>query len=296
MSGPIDDRTGTAGIAPRPDRGVVAIGGADAIGFLARLVTCTIEGLAPGEARFGGLLGPQGKLLFDFFLVRRDDGFLVEIERARVAEFLRRLAFYRLRAAVSLDDRSDDFEVFVAWGDGADPAATVAFDDPRLAGLGRHLLVARPATVVATATLADWHRHRIGLGVPESGRDHELGDLFPHDVDMDDLGGIDFTKGCYVGQEVVSRMRHRGTARRRFVLAEAGDGGSLPPPGTEIAAADRPLGVLGSSAGARGLALVRLDRVRAAIDAGEAIAAAGVPLTLTLPGFARFGWPAAAGD
>jgi folate-binding protein YgfZ len=133
-----------------------------------------------------------------------------------------------------------------------------------------------------------YHAHRVALGVPEGGVDFTFGDTFPHDADMDQLGGVDFAKGCYIGQEVVSRMEHRGTARRRIVAATSS--GPLPPPGAAITANGKPIGQLASVAGRRGLAQIRIDRAKAAIDAGVAILAADVPLTLTLPVWARFTW------
>ena len=125
--------------------------------------------------------------------------------------------------------------------------------------------------------------------MPEGGLDFAFGDTFPHDADMDDLHGVAFDKGCFVGQEVVSRMKHRGTARRRIVPV-LGDH-DLPPPGTELMAGGRRAGTLGTSAGAAGLALVRLDRVKAALDAGDAVTAGEATLTVALPAWARFSWP-----
>jgi folate-binding protein YgfZ len=139
------------------------------------------------------------------------------------------------------------------------------------------------------ATEADYDAHRVGLGIPEGGVDFAFGDGFPHDADMDQLHGIDFKKGCYVGQEVVSRMQHRGTARRRFIIVTGA--GALPVVGTPVLAGERALGTLGSSAGSSGLALIRLDRAKEALDGGAPIAAGGVPLALTLPPWATFTWP-----
>ena len=130
----------------------------------------------------------------------------------------------------------------------------------------------------------------LGVGL-QINLDFAFGDAFPHDADMDQLSGVDFVKGCYVGQEVVSRMEHRGTARRRFVLAHAS--AALPPVGTPINAGEKNIGTLGSSTGGTGLALIRLDRAKDAMDHGVPITAGGVGLTLTLPPWAKFGWPAA---
>jgi folate-binding protein YgfZ len=134
---------------------------------------------------------------------------------------------------------------------------------------------------------ADYHAHRIALGIPEGGTDFAFGEAFPHDADMDQLGGVDFRKGCYIGQEVVSRMEHRGTSRRRIVLAA-----SLHalPSGAPITADGKPLGQVMSVAGSQGLAQIRVDRAKAAMDAGLAVLAADVPVSLTLPAWARFGW------
>ncbi len=281
------------GVVVRGDRGVIEVGGPEAARFLHGLVTATVKSLAPGAASFGALLTPQGKILFDFFLVKTDDGFLIEIARASIPDFLKRLTFYRLRAAVTLADRSADFTVAYTFGDAAVPAGGLAFADPRLPGLATHVLApAGTSSPAATASLHDWHAHRIALGVPESGLDFPLGDTFPHDADMDDLAGVDFKKGCFIGQEVVSRMKHRGTARKRIIVARALEARpAWPDAGTEITCGEKILGTLGSSADGLALALVRLDRAKEAIDMGDAIEVGGVTVALELPEFATFGWP-----
>lgn len=282
-------------IAGRPDRGVVLLAGPDAATFLHGVVTNTVKTVEPGEGRFGALLSPQGKVLFDFFMTRTDDGFLFEIARDLVADFVKRLGFYRLRAKVTITDLSQSHDVFVVWGRPApELPGAVTFADPRLPALGHHLIVPTAVGLAATTDVSAWHVLRIGLGVPESGIDFPLGEFFPHDVDMDDLDGVDFKKGCFVGQEVVSRMKHRGTARRRFILARTvSPHAQLPTMGAEVVAGGRGLGTLGSSIDGVGLASVRLDRAREARDAGEPITAEGVELTLELPTFAHFGWPEA---
>lgn len=280
------------GIVARPDRGVVAVGGPEAAEFLHGVVTGTVKGLAAGEARFSALLTPQGKVLFDFFLVATGDGFLLVAERARIGELVKRLGFYRLRAKVTIADVSAEWDVHtVLGGEGPAIEGAIDFADPRLAALGRHVVVPAGSAVACAATLDDWAARRIGVGVPESGVDFPLGDVFPHDLDMDDLGGVDFKKGCFVGQEVVSRMKHRGTARRRVIVAQRLDAAAWPAAGAEILAGDKALGSLGGAAGDTALALVRLDRAKEAIDAGRAITVGGVPIALSLPAFARFGWP-----
>lgn len=284
-------------ISELDDRAVIRVAGPDARHFLHNLLTSDLEMLADGHARYGALLTPQGKVLVDGFVMPQQDGFLVDIPRASAPEFLKRLQVYKLRAKVEVSDASADFRVYVLWGvEGAPMLPGVVVRDPRLAALGWRALVPRATTMAGahvsgfTRTNAGaYHAHRISLGIPESGRDFTLGDTFPHDADMDQLSGVDFTKGCYVGQEVVSRMHHRGTARRRIVKVHGVD--SLPPPGAQIIAGDRPIGTLGSTAGQAGLALIRLDRAKAAMDAGQTISADGHPITLSLPDWAGFGWP-----
>jgi folate-binding protein YgfZ len=132
----------------------------------------------------------------------------------------------------------------------------------------------------------NYHAFRIGLGVPEGGKDYAFGDAFPHEALFDQLHGVDFAKGCFVGQEVVSRMEHRGTARKRVVPVEGA--GPLPAPGTSIEAAGAAIGTLGSVAGRSGLALIRLDRAEDALARGESLAAGGVAIAIRRPDFARF--------
>lgn len=271
------------------DRGVVAVGGPEARAFLQNLLTSDLDHVGGGAGGYGALLSPQGKILVDFLIFPDGDGFLLDVAKSQVAALLGKLKLYRLRAKVELADRSDTHRVVAVW-DGDRPAADgVTIADPRLAGLGFRAI--RPATADGgdPGDAAAYHHHRIALGVPEGGRDFTFGDSFPHDANLDQLGGVAFDKGCYVGQEIVSRMEHRGTARRRIVqvAAEA----SPPASGAEVLAGERPAGTLGSSSGTIGLALLRLDRVKEALDAGKAVTAGGVPLSVTLPAYARFTWP-----
>jgi folate-binding protein YgfZ len=279
------------------ERGVVRVGGPDSAHFLNNLVTAEVAHLAPGEAAYAALLTPQGKMLFDFLVAREGEGYLLDTAAANAAALAQRLGFYKLRAKVTVADASSDEAVIAFWG--GEPPATlpgVAFTDPRLAALGTRAIVPRGSLAgvlslpgLTRTDAGAYHAHRVALGVPEGGRDFAFGEAFPHDADMDALAGVDFTKGCYVGQEVVSRMQHRGTARRRIVMASAA--GPLPAAGTALTAGDRPVGTLGTVAGSAGLALVRLDRAKAAIDLGLPIEADGTTVTLSIPPWATFGWP-----
>jgi tRNA-modifying protein YgfZ len=269
---------------------VVAIGGDDAEKFLNDLVTADVAEAGSGRAVYAGLLTPQGKILFDFIIFRDGGGFLFDLPRDKAAEFVKRLAFYRLRANVTIEERPA-MTVVAGWEGAPQPPSSVAAPDPRLPGLGWRALVTGDAT--ANADERDYDAHRIALGVPEGGIDFTFGDAFPHDADMDQLGGVAFAKGCYVGQEVVSRIEHRHTARRRIISATSA--GQLDAH-SEVTAGGRPIGTLGSAAGRLGLALVRLDRAKDAIDRGDPIMAAGTPVSLSIPPWARFGWPAVTTD
>ena len=273
------------------DRALILISGPDALHFLQNLVTVDLDNLPVGEVRPGALLSPQGKILFDFLVSRSDDGRLTLDCRAEVADdFVRRLMLYRLRAKVQIE-KQDQSDVTVAWGDGS-PAQS-GFDwhrDTRFSAMP--VFRSYESSVNADSDLASWLRLRIEAGVAESGSDYALGDAFPHDVLLDQLGGVGFRKGCYVGQEVVSRMQHRGTARRRVLLVKGA--GLLPETGTDVLAKGRTAGVLGSVDGEDGLAILRIDRVKDAIDEGAEISAGGVAVAVAIPSWATFTFPVAA--
>ncbi|MEM7301590.1 MAG: folate-binding protein [Pseudomonadota bacterium] len=269
-------------------RKILRVSGEEAESFLQGLITCNLDQISDEGLLFGALLTPQGKVLFDFFVHAGDDGMLIDIDGEAGADFMKRLMFYRLRAPVEIE-AVDDLDVYAAW-DGAQEETTKGHLDPRLAELGARSLSA-PGAIETNADEATWNNHRIALGMPASGADFAFGDVFPHDVMMDcfsKTSGVDFTKGCYVGQEVVSRMQHRGTARRRFVKVAAEEPLSS---GTDLLAGSRSVGTIGSVAGATGLALVRIDRVASALADDTEILADNVPVTLTLPAWSGIEWP-----
>jgi tRNA-modifying protein YgfZ len=283
------------------NRALISLSGADAEQFLQNIVTTDLDALAAGEAKPGALLTPQGKILFDF-LVSRDGhgGFILECRADTAGDFVRRLMLYRLRAKVDIS-LQDHAVVSVQWQNDSESSDSDSASS-HTAGLRDRrfpapIAVLRHYGQAADGDIAAWEVFRIAHGVAESGTDYQLGDAFPHDVLLDQMGGVGFRKGCYVGQEVVSRMQHRGTARRRVLIASASD--ALPAPGTEILADGRPIGTLGSVEGRSGLAITRIDKVKAAMDAGAPISADGVALSLAIPAWAKFSFPeesAAAGD
>jgi folate-binding protein YgfZ len=253
------------------DRGIVRVGGAEARAFLQGLVTGNVVTLGGDEARWAALLTPQGKILFDFLMTATPDGILLDVKREKIPELVKRLSMYKLRAKVEIADASDAFGVVALFGGVVAEGA----QDSRHPDMGARL-VAPAANIPALMLtfggdegLAAYDAHRIALGVPEGGVDFVYGDAFPHEADMDQLNGVDFKKGCFVGQEVVARMQYRGLTRNRVtkVFLE----GVAPTPGAAVMAGDIRVGMMGSSAGARGLALLRLDRAEEAAQAGKTL-------------------------
>jgi tRNA-modifying protein YgfZ len=279
-----------------PDRGVVKVAGEDARNFLNGLITTDVDRLKPGLGRFGALLTPQGKIIVDFLITEapagHGGGFLIDCPKALADGLATKLKFYKLRAKVTVDNLSNDLGVLAAW-DGQ-PAAQpdLAFADPRNEALGTRILIPedlkQKLSDLIGAELVDaseYEAHRIALGVPRGGLDFMYSDAFPHETNMDRLAGVDFDKGCYVGQEVVSRMQHRGTARTRSVKVLLED--ASPEAGVSIMAGDKSVGTMGSSAKGKGIALVRIDRVADALDAGQPLTAGGLALKLAEPDVVR---------
>jgi tRNA-modifying protein YgfZ len=294
-----------------PDRGVVKVAGPDARKLLSGLVTADMGKVTPTKPCFAALLTPQGKIIVDFIIADSDapDGndFFLDCPRALAGALVERLGFYKLRAKVVVEDVSDVLIVTAIWDGAAGEHRGLDYADPRLPELGlRCISPPRPADAAA-ALGAEWvdaaayEAHRIALGVPTGGLDFAYGDAFPHEADMDQLNGVDFQKGCFIGQEVVSRMEHRGTARSRVVPVALGAdalGADAPARGSAVTADGKQMGVMGSAAGRHGLALLRLDRVDEALAGGASLQAGGVALKLVKPAWARFAFPgdAAAGS
>jgi len=289
-------------IALLPDRGVVSVRGEDAAKLLQGIITNDMGLLETQPALHAGLLTPQGKILFEFFVVRTPDGFLLDTSRDQTQALASRLAMYKLRAQANIRDVSSDYTVAAIWGGPYAPhghgVAPLLFTDPRLTAIGARELVtigsdwALANKDTDSATQDEYHSHRIDLGVPEGGKDYALGDTFPHEALFDQLNGVSFGKGCYVGQEVVSRMQNRGSARKRVVPVV----GEMPlsGPGTAITAAAVEIGTLGSVAGNRGLALIRLDRAAEFANRGETLRVRDVPVRIALPSWATFSSTSAA--
>jgi tRNA-modifying protein YgfZ len=283
-----------------PDRGVVKVAGEDAQRFLHGLVSTDILNLAPGHGRFGALLSPQGKIIADFIVAAAPahygGGYFLDVSRLQVKPLLDKLNLYKLRSRVTAEDLSEVLGVLAAWDGAGTMSFGLTYADPRLPALGlRAMLPPHRATEAAAALgaslvdAAEYEAHRIALGIPHGGVDFSYGDAFPHETDMDQLGGVDFEKGCYVGQEVVSRMEHRGIARTRAVSVRYD--GAAPALGAAVMAGDRNVGTMGSASGGNGLALLRLDRLADALSRGEELAAGGIAIRPLKPDWASFTFP-----
>ena len=262
------------------DRSLIEISGEEAESFLDNILTCKIIGLENGQAAFGALLTPQGKILFDFFLIKTNKGYLFDAPIALSADFAKRLTFYRLRAKVTIEPKPE-MNVYAIWGGVPQPSSELRIDDPRLTKMGQRDY----SGITPNGEEANYTEHRIQHGIPEGGHDFGYGDAYPHETLMDQFGGVDFKKGCYVGQEVVSRMQHRGTAKKRIIMVKSKT--TLPPSDTPITADGKPAGILGSVEGENGLAIVRLDRIAKA----ETILADNIEITTKLPDWVNFKMP-----
>lgn len=265
-------------IAVLPDRGVVEVSGDDRLGFLQGLVSNDVALAAPGRAVWAALLTPQGKWLADFFILSDGSRLLLDCERAQAADLAQRLGRYRLRARVALRDLSGAMAVAAGWDDAPRPPG--AYADPRLPAAGWRMFVAADATADATAD--DYDRHRLALGLPAGSRDLEAEQSVLLEAGFDELQGVSWTKGCYLGQELTARTRYRGLVKRRLVPVQVE--GPTPAPGTPIMAGDNPVGEMRSGIGTIGMAKLRLTALNGVpLHCGQAILTPRVPSWMALP-------------
>ena len=265
-------------LAHLPDRTVIEVAGGDRVSFLQGLVSNDVTAAAPGRAVWAALLTPQGRWLADFFILHDQDRLLLDCERAHIGMLITRLSRFRLRAQVTLSE--SQLQVHAAW-DGPPPTAAgmIVAADPRLPEAGWRVLVAHSHDVEADA--ADWDRHRLMLGLPAGSRDCESEKTLLLEAGFDELGGISWTKGCYMGQELTARTRYRGLLKRRLVpvTSEA----ALPAPGTVLTHEGAPVGTMRSSRDTLGIALLRLEHLHAPVEADGRVLLARIPPWMRLP-------------
>ncbi|OHC83354.1 MAG: glycine cleavage system protein T [Rhodospirillales bacterium RIFCSPLOWO2_12_FULL_67_15] len=305
------------------DRGVLALAGEDARAFLQGLVSNDVTKVTPARAAYAALLTPQGKFLHDFFVAEhagespralndaplpgRAGVLLIECEKARIGDLKRRLGLYKLRAKVTLVDRSDAFAVAALFGEGTLDALAlgreagaagafaggIVFADPRVAAAGARAIApgdnlgaAATRAGFAEATADEYDRERIGLGLPDGSRDLEIEKAILLENGFEELNGIDWNKGCYMGQELTARTKYRGLVRKRLMPVEIE--GPAPAPGTPVMAGEQEAGEMRSSQDGMGLALLRLDKIEEARAAGIPLVAGKATLTPRKPAWANF--------
>lgn len=286
------------------DRGVLIVGGDDRAAFLQGLVSNDVTKVTAERAVYASLLTAQGRFLHDFFIAELEGAFALDAEAARLEDLRKRLTLYRLRAKATLASATERLAVVALFGDGAlaalglpeEPGRAVpfvggiAFVDPRLARLGARAVVPRasieriPSLGFAAAGTADYDALRLALGVPDGSRDMPVEKALLLENGFDELHGVDWQKGCYIGQEVTARMKYRSLVRKRLTTVRIE--GEAPPPGTPVLLDGEDAGEMRSALGDRGLALLRLDMVERADREGRPLIAAGASLTPIKPAWA----------
>jgi folate-binding protein YgfZ len=283
------------------ERGVIEITGPDRREFLQGLITNDTAKLSAGRALYAALLTPQGRYLHDFFLVEMPEAFLLDAERARLDDLLRRLTLYKLRSRVDLKIAREMFHVVVAFGEDAlqclglppDVGAArsfesgIAYVDPRLTNLGARIILPREIPVACLQNLQfvsaqsdAYDNLRLSLGIPDGSRDLPIAKALLLEAGFDELNGIDWNKGCYVGQELTARTRYRALIKKRLMPVQVT--GPMPPPGSPIMLGEEDVGEVRSGRDGVALALLRLDALREAsrnnpLRAGEARLAPSKP-------------------
>ena len=270
-------------LAHLPDRGVIAVSGEDRVSFLQGLVSNDVAQVAPGRAVWAALLTPQGKWLADFFMLADRDRLLLDCERGHIPMLLPRLKRYRLRARIGLEE-SPDLQVYVAW-DGMPPVPpdVICAPDPRLSGAGFRVIAAAPMETDADA--AAWDAHRLALGLPDGSRDLDPDKTVLLEAGFDELRGVSWSKGCYMGQELTARTKYRGLIKRRLMPVSIQ--GTPPSPGTPVMRDGVEVGTMRSSRDMIGLATLRLDALADRLACGEAILQPRPPQWMAAPAAAN---------
>lgn len=274
-----------------PDRAFLRISGAEMQEFLQGIITNDMRLLADKPGIFAAMLTPQGKLLHDFFLIKQGDGLLLELPADALESITKKLKLYRLRSRVDMADVSQQWKLIVAWGNIAQtmlPQGSISLLDPRLRGLGLRIYCPTsvpfiPGPEGREAAFETYDRHRLELAIPDGSRDASDRNVVL-ELGYDQLGGVSFTKGCFIGQEVTARMHHRHVLKK-CLFSIRSNGPALPAYGTPVLAGDKEIGDMRSSRGDIGLAQLRIEEWQAAQSAGMALQAGDVTITATLPDY-----------
>ncbi|NQV98691.1 MAG: folate-binding protein YgfZ [Rhodospirillales bacterium] len=291
-------------LSPLPDRGVLSITGPDSRNFLQGLISNDIHLVTPENAIYAALLTPQGKYLYDFFISQAGDRLLVDCEKERMADLAKRLRMYKLRADAAIADATEQYTISALWGDSAastvglaaqagaamETAGGTLYVDPRLATAGLRAVFdvdqSGPALATFTPTPATtdaYDIHRLKLGLPDASRDLVPEKSVLLESGFDDLNGINWEKGCYMGQELTARTKYRGLAKKRLTAVTIE--GEMPTPGAAVMCGDKTAGEMRSSRGGFGLALLRLDHLQ---DPAGELTSENSTLRAVKPDWARF--------
>ncbi|GAA0591085.1 folate-binding protein YgfZ [Paenochrobactrum glaciei] len=269
------------------NRALVLVTGAEAEKFLQAVITTDLDSLGADELKPGALLTPQGKIMFDFLVSRVENGLRLDMPEEIAEGLMKRLVLYRLRSKAEITQSSESL-IAVSWQN--DSASSQSDSSKRDLRFPESLNVRRHyGQHCDVNNMEGWTRLRIVNGIAEGSNDFAYNDLFPHDANFDQIGGVSFSKGCFIGQEVVSRMQHRGTARRRAMVATATS--PLPEKGMALTVGAREIGNLGETCGNQAIAFVRIDRVQDALDSQTPIMAGDAEVSLTIPPTAKYTMP-----
>jgi folate-binding protein YgfZ len=263
------------------DRGIISVSGPDSRDYLQGLISNDITQVSSDKAIYAALLTPQGKYLFDFFISQLGEKLLIECEKSRTSELMKRLRMYKLRANADLLDETEDYSILALWGDSVreamglnkmglgsakEKSGGVQMIDPRLEAVGGRIIIPINAAAIeikligaGLASLSDYDLHRLKLGLPNASRDMVIDKAILIESGFDELNGIDWNKGCYMGQELTARTKYRGLVKKRLVSITIE--GATPKPGTPIMVGDKSVGEMRSSNGKSGIALLRLDQL-----------------------------------
>jgi folate-binding protein YgfZ len=289
------------------DRGLLKVSGDDAIDFLQGLVTNDVSKAAPGRALYSAMLSPQGKYLYDFFIIHMNGELAIDCESGRLGEFKRKLNMYKLRSKVELTEINQAFIVSAFIGDNVAEALQlnnsegvaksflggIAFIDPRVTGIGGRAVIPRENAEeklieagFSAGNPEEYESLRLSLGLPDGSRDMVVDKAILLENGFQELNGIDWEKGCYMGQELTARTHYRGLIKKRLMPVQIE--GPLPAPGTAVMLGDKNVGEMRSGNAERGLALIRLEQFKDVLKSGEGFSAEGTTLRPVKPEWAEF--------
>ncbi|KEG19989.1 YgfZ/GcvT domain-containing protein [Bartonella bacilliformis] len=270
------------------NRKIITIIGEEATHFLQMLITTDVTKIGPQELFPGALLSPQGKVIADFLIGKIDQGYMIDIAESLADTFQKRLLLYKLHKKVEITQPLQSITTIFLENEINISKFTLCFIDKRFPENKKIIRTYDEIPFLAPKDNDNWHRMRIRYAITESGQDYEIGTVFPHDINYDQIGGLSFNKGCYVGQEVVSRMHHRKIARRRFLIVR---GQHYLTPGSTIEARNKTLGKLGTCIANEALALMRIDHVKDAMDKDSQFTVNNLPVTISIAENMNFTFP-----